>query len=661
MEQDHQRQLREVHALLESICQGFTDLQEGVRQAITIADSDPEMSLTRVRKVLELITRDVYEKEIHSPPGTQPLENLLQRLVKDRILPRMVAAYASAVREMGNVGTHSFGEGVTADDVNRCLTQLKPILEWYCLEYCRPAAATPNPIAPPTETIVDSPSSIAEVSTDAPPAVASTVPSLKVVLVYRRSAGPDERLLALLESALRDAGHSVFVDRHLQIGVEWARQIEMEIRSADAVVALLSEASIQSEMLAYEIRIAGEAAQKSGQPKLIPVRIAYTGPLPPDIAAPLDRRQYFLWQTPQDDAELVKRVIAALHAPPTKIVDGDKLESTSGAVPLDSDFYVSRPTDKQFLSAVSRRDSIVLVNGARQMGKTSLLARGLQQARQANARVALTDLQKLNNAELESAKAFFIAMGVLLADSLQLDVHPADRWDDRRGPNANFDRFVRQSILKSIDTHLVWGLDEVDRLFTCPFGGEVFALFRTWHNERALDPGGPWFKLTLAIAYATEAHLFITDVNQSPFNVGTRVTMQDFTLEQVADLNARYGSPLRDGREVTRLYKLIAGHPFLTRRSLHELASRTISVEQLEAIAIDEAGPFGDHLRRILVMLAKDPELIEAVRAILRGEECPDAGRFYRLRSAGIIEGASAHDAKPRCELYATYLRRHLL
>jgi hypothetical protein len=330
-------------------------------------------------------------------------------------------------------------------------------------------------------------------------------------------------------------------------------------------------------------------------------------------------------------------------------------------VPLESDFYIVRPTDKQFLAAIARRDSIVLVKGARQMGKTSLLARGLQHARQNGTQAAFTDFQKLNNEQLSSAKSFYVALGEFLADKLDLDAHPSDKWDDRRGPNANFDRFIRQVILKSVDKHLVWGLDEVDRLFTCPFGGEVFALFRTWHNERALDPTGPWFKLTLAIAYATEAHLFITDVNQSPFNVGTRVTLQDFTLEQVADLNSRYGSPLRDGREVARLYKLIGGHPFLSRRGLYELATCGLSLDEFEVAAADEDGPFGDHLRRILVMLAKDPDLMEAMKAILRGEPCPDAARFYRLRSAGVIDGASAHEVQARCELYTTYLRRHLL
>jgi len=62
----------------------------------------------------------------------------------------------------------------------------------------------------------------------------------------------------------------------------------------------------------------------------------------------------------------------------------------------------------------------------------------------------------------------------------------------------------------------------VDRLFATPFGTEVFGLLRPGITSGALDPSGPWANLTIAIAYATEAHLFITDLNQSPLNIGTR-------------------------------------------------------------------------------------------------------------------------------------------
>ena len=99
-----------------------------------------------------------------------------------------------------------------------------------------------------------------------------------------------------------------------------------------------------------------------------------------------------------------------------------------GAVALDSPFYIARPTDEQFGAAIARRDSIVLVKGASQVGKTSLLARGLEQARQAGARVVLTDLQALNAAQMVSPDALLLALADHLADQLDLDVSPADVW-----------------------------------------------------------------------------------------------------------------------------------------------------------------------------------------------------------------------------------------
>jgi hypothetical protein len=332
-----------------------------------------------------------------------------------------------------------------------------------------------------------------------------------------------------------------------------------------------------------------------------------------------------------------------------------------GAVPLDSEFYVVRSTDEEFQSAIARGDSIVLVKGARQMGKTSLLARGLQQARQAGARVVLTDFQVLNAAHLESVDTLFLTLAAEIADQLDLDVLPREVWSPERGPSMNFGRYIRREVLGKIPTGVVWGLDEVDRLFSCDFGSEVFGLFRSWHNARSLDPGGPWNKLTLAIAYATEAHLFITDLNQSPFNVGTRVVLEDFTLEQVAELNRRYGSPLAGTGQVTAYFRMVGGHPYLVRRGLHEMTTRNTPLAEFESRSDSDEGPFGDHLRRILVLLAQDTALCDVVREVLRGRPCPTAESFYRLRSAGVIAGDSARDSRPRCQLYATYLQRHLL
>jgi tRNA A-37 threonylcarbamoyl transferase component Bud32 len=484
----------------------------------------------------------------------------------------------------------------------------------------------------------------------------------RIALLYKRHAQPDEQILAVLEKEFRAQGFEVFIDRHMAIGVEWAQEIERQVRSADVVIPLLSTASVNSEMLTYEVQTANDAAQKQkGKPRLLPIRINFEGALPDSLAGILNPLQYAFWRSEEDNQRLAHELLTSISNPPSQPIDPRKLEPIGGAVPLDSKFYVVRPTDEDFLAAIERRDSIVLVKGARQMGKTSLLARGLKVARDTGARVVLTDFQSLNTAHFESVEALYLALAELLADQLDLDVLPQEVWNAERGASVNFQRYIRREVLAKISGHLVWGLDEVDRLFSCPFGSEVFGLFRSWHNARSLDPEGPWRNLTMAIAYATEAHLFISDLNQSPFNVGTRLRLEDFTPEQVAELNRRYDSPLKEQTEAVTLYSLLSGHPYLVRKGLHEMAAHGMRLSTFTKLADRDEGPFGDHLRRFLVLLAQDAVLCDVMREILRGRPCPSTESFYRLRSAGLLAGDAVKEARPRCQLYANYLSRHLL
>ncbi len=482
-----------------------------------------------------------------------------------------------------------------------------------------------------------------------------------VVLLYKRGPQTDEQVLNLLEVELRKCGYRIFVDRHIQVGMEWAQEIERRVTGADAVIALLSESAVDSEMLTYELQIARESARKKGKPSILPVRINFDAVLPDGLAAVLDGIQYSLWRGPQDNNSLVAAIVKSLQNPPVVFGERPKLEAVGGAVPLDSHFYVVRPTDQELYEAIERKDSVILVKGARQMGKTSLMARGLQEARKAGAKVVLTDFQKLNASHLESVEKLFLALAGSIADQMDIDVNPSDSWNPQRGPSMNFERFIKRQVLGPVSNSLVWGIDEVDRLFSCSFGSEVFGLFRSWHNERSLDPDGPFKKLTLAIAYATEAHMFIKDINQSPFNVGTLLVLTDFTPAQLAELNKRYGSPLKDQSELSQFYDLVGGQPYLTRRGLNELASHKLKFSELATRAADEDGPFGDHLRRLLISLAEDAALQEAVKGMLAGKHNASQEIFYRLRSSGLVVGESVRDMKPRCKLYALYLMRHEL
>lgn len=505
--------------------------------------------------------------------------------------------------------------------------------------------------------------------------------ALKICLLLKPGVEPDQELAFEIEKYLLARGHRVQVERQRSLGVEWARQVERNLREADLVVALLSARSVQSEMLAYEIELADAFSnEQDGRPKIVPVRLNLPGVLPPpfdgflrqhefqyDEAAGRHRSRQIHWRSPADDsavfAELERRIGEAAEALAGTGQAAERplpLEAIGGAVPLDSQFYVERPTDREFLTAVRRRDSLVLIKGARQMGKTSLLARGLHAARESGLRVVLTDFQKLPAQAFASARDFLMAVSELAARQLQLDLIWERRWRNERAPNVNFEDFWRRDVLGSVPQPTLWAIDEFDRIFEHPFGQEVCGLLRSWHNERALDPSGALRELTVAIAYATEAHLFIRDLNQSPFNVGTRLAVDDFTPPQIAELNRRHGNPVASEAELARLHRLIAGQPYLVRAALHDIAAKSASIESLETSALEESGPFADHLRRLLMAVSRDGALVEALKSVLRGEACPQEA-FFRLRSAGVLIGPDAGSAEFRCGLYESFLKRHLV
>ena len=103
------------------------------------------------------------------------------------------------------------------------------------------------------------------------------------------------------------------------------------------------------------------------------------------------------------------------------------------------------------------------------------------------------------------------------------------------------------------------------------------------------------------------------------------MTLEDFNAEQIADLNQRYGGPLRDASEMARFMELVNGHPFLVRRGLYELATANTPFDTFMAEADRDDGNFEEHLRHLYDALRKDSTLQEVVRNVLRGHCTIDA------------------------------------
>lgn len=479
----------------------------------------------------------------------------------------------------------------------------------------------------------------------------------KVAILYKRNSKKDTQLVELIEKHLVSKGFDVFIDRHLKIGVEWATAIESKIRSSDAVIALLSDSAVGSEMLEYELEAAADERQKREKPILLPVRIGSSEPLAGAIGNLVNAINFTIWNGPEDDEKLLDDLDNSLAQTADAQVEVH-LEPTGGAVPINSNFYVERPTDHECLQALEDNESIVLVKGPRQMGKTSLIARGVALARERGWRIVNVDFQKLSAAQLANDNIFYRLIAATLGRQIGFKYDFAQEWVEEFGANLNLDFFMR-ALLESSDVPLVWFMDEADRIFGVPFASDFFGLVRSWHNSRAMEPDGPWSRMTIVIGYATEAHLFIQDLNQSPFNVGRQLQLQPFTIAQVTELNTRHGSIVKSD-QMEELYNLTGGQPFLTRRAFEVLSQGRMDFKTLLETADTDEGAFGDHLKRILMSVSAMPSVLGALRQSLANPGLKDTDGFYRLLAAGVVTQTPDKQVAFRNDLYKRYLSSHL-
>src|SRR5512138_1416038 len=292
------------------------------------------------------------------------------------------------------------------------------------------------------------------------------------------------------------------------------------------------------------------------------------------------------------------------------------LEAPAGAVRPQSPFYIERLADSQLRGQLAGQGTTTTIQAGRQTGKTSLLTHAINAYQAEQARILYLDFHLLDEASSRDLATFLRFLSDSIAEQLDLDGEAVDRyWQAARNPAQTFNRFLQQEILQRFEHPVLLAIDEADLLLGVEYQKHFFALLRAWDSRRAFD--ADWRKLNLVMVISTHPYLLIDDVNISPFNVGLTIRLKDFTLDQVADLNQRHGSPLSPS-EVGTLMRLVGGHPYLVRQAYYTLASEGVSLQELLRVADSPDGPFGKHLLFYLHSLRKNPSLFAAFQQLLR-------------------------------------------
>ncbi len=330
-----------------------------------------------------------------------------------------------------------------------------------------------------------------------------------------------------------------------------------------------------------------------------------------------------------------------------------------GALPLNHPHYIERTADVRLYSALDRNESAILIKGPRQTGKSSLLARGSDYARNHGWTVLQTDFEQMHDSDFANGDTFYQRLIASLAEQMDQDYSVARDWKPLLGSSGNLESYLRKRVLQASAERVLWAMDAVDTLFHTSLYQEFFTLLRSFHTKNATQPHLGWDRLTNVIATATEAHLYISDLNQSPFNVGIHLLVDDFTLLERKALRERIAPGLLSDESYVEINSLLGGHPYLITRALAEIQSRNLTPSEFVSCAMQSYGPYHDHLERMAKFIEADAELKEGVLSILTKAGCSERS-FFRLRSAGAIVGDSPEKCALRCELYSQFLRKRL-
>ncbi len=269
---------------------------------------------------------------------------------------------------------------------------------------------------------------------------------------------------------------------------------------------------------------------------------------------------------------------------------------TGGTLPTDSPSYVERKADQDLFAALSRGDFCYILT-SRQMGKSSLMVRTTEKLRAAGQRVSVLDLtaigQNLTPEQWYGGLATRLGRQLGLEDELEafLHTHP------NLGPCQRFFTGLRDIILPRLSSprssdqptpagtptrlQLVLFIDELDVVRSLPFRtDEFFAAIRECHTRRLEDP--EFHRLVFCLLGVATPSQLIQDLNTTPFNIGRRIELRDFTSEEAMGLTQGIEAALASTTPALPTIRPIAvavlerilhwthGHPYLTQRLCRE-------------------------------------------------------------------------------------------
>lgn len=312
---------------------------------------------------------------------------------------------------------------------------------------------------------------------------------------------------------------------------------------------------------------------------------------------------------------------------------------TGGTLRHDAPSYVERRADRDLCEGLLAGEFCYVLT-SRQMGKSSLMVRAVKRLRDAGVSVAVLDLTAIGqNLTLEQ---WYDGLISRLGQQLDLEdellefceQHP--EW----GPLQRWITSIEQVVLKRLTGPVVLFVDEIDIVRSLPFStDEFFAAIREFYNRRSRESA--YNRLAFGLLGVATPTDLIRDTRMTPFNIGRRIELNDFSAQEAAPLARGLTGDEASARDLLgRVLHWTGGHPYLTQRLCRALAEALVS-PKVESESVPATPPLLPNFRTVDLLAEKlflsrqardrDDNLIFVRERILRSE-VDVAGLLYLYR-----------------------------
>lgn len=238
--------------------------------------------------------------------------------------------------------------------------------------------------------------------------------------------------------------------------------------------------------------------------------------------------------------------------------------TVGGTVQAGSGVYLQRHADGEML-AHCRAGNFAYVLTARQLGKSSLMVRTADQLTAEGICTAVIDLTELGVQATSSE--WYLGLILKLAFELNLDKDIFAWWVSVSHVSLvqRLIIFFRDVVLPQIPQQIVIFVDEIDSTLNLDFTDDFFAAIRYLYNARALEC--EFTRLSFVLIGVAMPGDLIDDPKRTPFNIGERVELNDFTVAEAVPLAADLAADPRHAQEILGwILRWTGGHPYLTQR-----------------------------------------------------------------------------------------------